>query len=87
VRVNGKEGFVGKKYVNVSGSAATDNAVPADAVPEAGSRPAPHLARAEGEGQIHKPEGGQSGGFAKRSAPPPPKPGGSGKAHKGVEEE
>ncbi len=77
VRVDGKEGFVGKKYVNVSA-----NAVPADADDTGIKKAEPNPTDSGGQHAA-----GQSGGFAKRSAPPPQKPGTAGKAHKGVEDE
>lgn len=67
VRAGGQEGYVGKKFVALSGSAGDGSAGKDQAAPAA-------------------PAAGSD--IAKRSAPPAQKSaGGSGKAHKGVEEE
>ena len=72
VRVNGKEGYVGHKYVEVSDSGSlksTAGAVDSIHKPAADQPPA-------------------SGGITKRAGPPPNQmPTEHGKAHKGVEEE
>lgn len=57
VRVGGQEGYVGKKYVEVSGSAAAEKAAPAPEAPAAGGmtkRAAPPAAKSAGGGKAHK---------------------------------
>ena len=82
VRVNGKEGYVGKKYVNLGNAAVAEDANAAGSMKASSSAPLGHAAA--NPGGDDKPE--TSGGMTKRSAPPPPKAGTPGKAHKGVDE-